>query len=60
MITSDMLWLVELNPSMRGFNLGMTAVEHNWYSPPCKSDRWYKKFLKDMLLTNDDRCKENI
>lgn len=32
--TSDILWLVELNPSIRGFNLGITAVEHSWYIPP--------------------------
>lgn len=29
-LTSDMLWLVELNPSIKGFNLGITAVEHSW------------------------------
>ena len=28
-VTSDMLWLVELNPSIKGFNLGITAVEHS-------------------------------
>ena len=32
--TSDILWLVELNPSISGFNLGITAVEQSWYIPP--------------------------